>query len=106
MSIGLQIFIGIYIGVGAVGGILFHLIFGLFSDSEPTYKGFWIIIWNSDCLGNINNIGKIVIEIIYTITFLPYIVFAYSLLLVAVLIYFVIIKPFIFIFKKNHNRWR
>ena len=101
MSTGLYAFITTYTLINLVGGLILHLLLSFSNDDNLTIKGFWGIIWNLYLLNDINKCGKIIIEILYTITFLPIIICGYLLFSIIAIVYFLIVKPFIFIFKKR-----
>lgn len=69
------------------------------------YVNLWKFVWDLEIFNNINKFGKIIIEVLYTIIFLPIILASNIFWLIGVILYFIIIKPFIFIFGiKLHKR--
>ena len=97
--------IGFVVMISGIGGMGIHIVWTLTMDNPyGFYCCFWKELWGVEFLSNINNFGKIIIEILYTITFATFLIIYNSMSLLALAVYYGIIKPFAYIFRKGGGR--
>ena len=97
----------IFLAFWSITSFLFNLIFVLFLEGENSihsnsrYVSFWYEIWLLENLSKINNFGKTIIVILYTIFSLPFLIIFNVFIGTTYIIEFLVVKPFIFIFKRR-----
>ena len=88
-----------------ITSVIFNIIFTLFLEgkdlihSNSRFAFFWYEIWFLENLSKINPYGKIIIEILYTIFSLPFLIIYNVSMVITYIVEYLIVKPFCFIFK-------
>ena len=100
--------IGVFLGYLCLSCIIAlptHIIMLLDDKCENKfyYLNLWRVVWNLEMFKNINISGKIIIEILYTIIFLPLVLANNIFWFIGFLMYWLIIKPFIAIFRRKEK---
>lgn len=90
-----------------ISSFIFNMIFILFLEgydlvsSNSRCACFWQGLWRLENLSKINTCGKIIIEILYTIFSLPFLIVYNLFMAITYIIEYIIIKPFCAIFKRR-----
>ena len=105
----IRVILFIILGIWSITSFLFNIIFVLFLEGEgllysnSRYIIFWNIIWNLESLTKINNFGKIIVELLYTIFSLPFLITYNVSITITYIVEYLIVKPFSFIFKRRKH---
>ena len=99
----------IFLAFWSISSFLFNIIFVLFLEGENSihnnsrFACFWYEIWVLKSLSTINKFGRVIIEILYTIFSLPFLVIYNAVIGITYFVEFLILKPFIFVFRKREK---
>lgn len=72
-------------------------------DNKFGWLNLWKLVWKLQLLKDINVMGKIIVEILYTIVFLPFLLIANGAWFMCFVIYYIVIKPFKYLFRKRNS---